>query len=146
MSPARSVTTLPAHSIELCGGLLNPKQFDLAIAKERMRADRYQLKFSVVIVRLQATSEANRQLQNARFATILDSRLRLTDERGHRTNGNVGILLPHTHEVGARIVLDSIQELANAQSIQIEQSQIYVYPPIPEYPGDDDSPYEVDEE
>jgi lipopolysaccharide/colanic/teichoic acid biosynthesis glycosyltransferase len=146
MSATRSVTTYPTHSFEHISGLLTPKQLDLAIAKERMRADRYQLKFSVVIFRVKATSEANRQSQYIQLTTILDSRLRITDERGHRSNGSVGILLPHTHEVGARIVLDSLRDLAKQQSIYFEDCRIYVYPSLSECSVGDVLQNEVDEE
>ncbi len=142
MTSSGSILTGPKLSkVDLGLGLLTPGQLDLAIAKERMRADRHRVTFSIIVLRVDAKSSMVRRTLIAQLASILQSRLRITDERGQRENGDIGILLPHTHGVGARVVLKSLVDLAEQEAIRFASHQIYVYPYTP---TDDDEESTID--
>jgi lipopolysaccharide/colanic/teichoic acid biosynthesis glycosyltransferase len=137
MTSSRSISTYPNPSkANVSLGLLTPDQLDLAIEKERMRANRHRITFSVIVLRADAKTSNERRTLNARMAAILQSRLRLTDESGQRQNGDLGILLPHTHGVGARVVLRSLIDLAEQEEIRFASHRIYVYPHLSS--GDDE--------
>jgi lipopolysaccharide/colanic/teichoic acid biosynthesis glycosyltransferase len=112
---------LPSSSSDL---LLSTDQFRLVVAKERMRADRHGLTFSLLIFDLPQGHDPSKL---RKFKAVLDRRLRLTDERGYFDGERIGVLLPHTHRAGAHTLLASL--LSSFDQEQLECSaKVYQYP------------------
>jgi lipopolysaccharide/colanic/teichoic acid biosynthesis glycosyltransferase len=118
-----------AVQVGTVSGLHSSQQFNLLVQKERFRADRYRTIFSVVVFRLILNRESQRRTQLDCLNAILSERLRLSDERGLERNGDVVVLLPHTHEEGATNVADSIIKLS-VDSGLVLSAKIYTYPEL----------------
>ena len=137
--------TVEPDSALLAPRILAPAEFQLALAKERMRSDRHGLGFALLILQLQAETDPaaaspspSRQL---RLAQIVRRRLRFTDECGLMDAGMVGALLPHTDRDGATVVLESIVDLTAADGLPLV-ARIYDYPSVGagRPPASEDSP------
>ncbi len=108
--------------------LLSPKQMKLAIIKERLRCDRSNQTFGLIITQL-FCSKSEFKTKQKKFAQILDQRLRITDERGLIEDSNIAILLPATDYKGTRHVLSSITSLAADEGIFF-RAKVVVYPAL----------------
>lgn len=106
--------------------LLSAKHMEVALAKERMRCDRYQQFFALIAMKLEPSSIQSEVKQARHFARILHKRLRLTDEKGWLRDGRIGAMLPMTNLHGAKLVLNSLIEMAHANHIKIEAS-VFTY-------------------
>lgn len=105
--------------------LLSQRQLQRVLAKERMRADRDQSVFGLIILRVVEMRDV--QKTSVRLAKILHRRLRETDEKGHLNFGRIGVVLPSTEEKGAHLVLSDILRLAAESGLHIE-GETFVYP------------------
>lgn len=105
--------------------LLSQRQLQRVLAKERMRADRDQSVFSLIILRVAEMRDVQRT--SVKLARILHRRLRETDEKGHLNFGRIGVVLPSTEDPGAQLVLSDILRLANESGLHIE-GETFVYP------------------
>lgn len=106
--------------------LLSPKETKLAIIKERLRCDRSNQKFGLIVAQLFCEKQEFKAKLN-KFAKILDRRLRLTDERGLIDGANIAILLPTTDYRGTRHVLSELTSLAAEEGI-VFRAKVAVYP------------------
>ncbi len=106
--------------------LLNYRQMRMVLTKERLRSDRHDQFFGLIVIRLHcAKSDYRKRLQL--FAALLSRRMRLTDECGMLAKGQIGIMLPMTDLSATRLVLDSITSLAADEGIQF-RARIVSYP------------------
>jgi lipopolysaccharide/colanic/teichoic acid biosynthesis glycosyltransferase len=125
------LVTAEPDSLLLAPRILAPAEFQLALAKERMRSDRHGLGFALLILEPQATADPAGVSQppspQLRLAQLVRRRLRFTDECGLMEAGMVGALLPHTDREGARVVLESIVELTADDGLPLV-AKIYDYP------------------
>ena len=121
---------------------LSAKEMERALVKERMRCDRYQHWFSLIVIELlpsrrissdarhQSHQNRNEHEQLLRLGKYLRRRLRLTDERGMLLKGGVGIMLPMTDVFGARRVLHDIVSSMRDEGVEME-ANIFCYDPVP---------------
>jgi len=99
----------------------------LAIEKERLRSNRHNLVFSLVVLRLLVSGKVDQNSKISRIGRILSDRLRITDERGLGNDGSVILMLPHTNYHGAVKVVESITNLAAREEVYFH-AQIHFYP------------------
>lgn len=99
---------------------------ELALSKERMRCDRYQQFFALIAIRLEPSATQSEVRQARHFARILHKRLRLTDEKGWLRDGRIGAMLPMTNLQGAKLVLNSLIQIAHLNDIKLEAS-VFTY-------------------
>ena len=126
--------------------LLSPKAMELVLTKERMRCDRYGQFFSLIVFQpnMVAGVESTRQLRL--IAKILHRRLRLTDEKGLLLKGGLGVLLPMTELDDAKIVLDSIVQMANRFGVTFD-AEVFAYIGKETFPkpySEEESPSDLD--
>jgi len=99
--------------------VLSAKAMELLLTKERMRCDRHGQFFSLIVFEI--------DLDDLHvLGEILNNRLRLTDETGLLLKGGVGVLLPMTEIHGAKVVLQSIRQLASRQRLAFD-AEIFTY-------------------
>ncbi|MCC6508595.1 MAG: sugar transferase [Pirellulaceae bacterium] len=108
--------------------LLNQRQLQRVLAKERLRADREESCFGLIILRV--VDLRNVRGTSLKLAKLLHRRLRETDEKGHLNYGRIGVVLPATGEVGTQLVLADILRLAAEAKLPIE-GEAFVYPERP---------------
>jgi len=108
-------------------------QLQAVIERERMRADRSGLKFSLLVLTPRSKDRGPCDVKG--FAQALLWRLRITDEVGWWDQRALGVLLPDTPPAGARKVVNDILALAEEQSLLVD-CEVYVYP-SQEPPPDD---------
>jgi len=100
-------------------------QLRAVIERERLRADRSGLMFSLLVLTPRSTDHDPCDVN--RFAQALLWRLRVTDEVGWWDQRALGVLLPDTPPAGARKVVHDILALAAEQSLLVD-CEVYVYP------------------
>lgn len=105
--------------------LLNQREFQRALSKERSRVDRNGNCFGFIILRLESLTAA--RTQTVRLGKLLHRRLRDTDEKGHLGLGRIGLLLPETAGAETDRVMNDILKLASEQNLQID-AESFVYP------------------
>ena len=105
--------------------LLNQREFQRALAKERSRVERDGNCFGFIILRLQNLNDVRRQ--SVQLAKLLHRRLRDSDEKGHLGVGRIGVMLPSTGSVASEYVLEDLLRLARLQGLAIE-GEAFVYP------------------
>ncbi|MFV1967312.1 MAG: sugar transferase [Pirellulaceae bacterium] len=107
---------LPKPSRET-GNLLTVEQFRRVLERERSRADRTGTTFGIVAIRLTTRGEA-------RLASRITGRLRVTDVAGRLADRRLGILLADTPPEGARRFCDHLREHvaedARGETLEIE--------------------------
>ncbi|MEM6331324.1 MAG: sugar transferase [Planctomycetota bacterium] len=86
--------------------LLDASQFEHAATCERMRVDRNGSVLAMLLIQLPDGAKHSEQAEH--LATLLDSRLRLTDTAGLLRDGRFGVLLPDTPFDGAWKVAQDI--------------------------------------
>jgi lipopolysaccharide/colanic/teichoic acid biosynthesis glycosyltransferase len=106
--------------------LLDPSEMDRILAKERARCDRYYQFFSLIILRFNKSPGVTLESQERLLATYLESRLRITDDKGYLRNGGIGLLLPMTNLHGASFVVRDIHQFAEGHGLSIE-SDVFPY-------------------
>ena len=99
---------------------------ELVLTKERMRCDRHNQYFSLIVIQLKNESRSESKHQLCLLAKLLHKRLRLTDERGLLLKGGVGVMLPMTELHGARVVFNSILQTASQSGLNLE-AEIFTY-------------------
>jgi len=99
--------------------VLSAKAMELLLTKERMRCDRHCQFFSLIVFEIDLDDLHA-------LGEILNNRLRLTDETGLLLKGGVGVLLPMTEIHGAKVVLQSIRQLASRQRLAFD-AEIFTY-------------------
>ncbi len=106
--------------------LLSPKAMELLLTKERMRCDRHNQYFSMIVIQLKHESGKESRSQLCLFAKLLHKRLRLTDEKGLLLKGGLGVMLPMTEMHGARVVLNSIIRSATRNGWSFD-AEVFTY-------------------
>lgn len=106
--------------------LLNPLEMERVLAKERARCDRYYQFFSLIRLQFNKSPELTIDSQEKLTATFLESRLRLTDDKGYLRKGGIGVLLPMTDLHGAGYVMRDIRQFAELHGLFIE-SDVFPY-------------------
>jgi lipopolysaccharide/colanic/teichoic acid biosynthesis glycosyltransferase len=120
---------------------LSAGEMERLLIKERIRCDRYQQFFSLIVVHFNQVPEMTRATQELSLARFLASKLRVIDDFGLLRNGGMGVLLPMTDIVGGKVVLSKILNHANHHGLSIE-ADVFAYhgrltkPPIKA--GEDD--------
>lgn len=107
------------------GYLLNENQFRAEVTRERIRADRNQSQFSILVIELPADRSNRRDY--LKLSRLLRKRLRLTDTAGYLSNDRVAALLPETPKTGAWKVAS---DLCDVYPVGHERPscEVYVYP------------------
>ena len=108
--------------------LLNQRQLQRVLAKERTRTDRNASVFGLIILRFVDMRDVRHSA--VKLAKILHRRLRDTDEKGHLNYGRIGVVLPATDDEGTEFVLADILRLARAAKLNID-GEAFVYPERP---------------
>ena len=116
-------------------GLASAEQLRALVAYERMRAERSDSSFVLLIFRLPSENVGQ---DGAVVARILDRRLRLTDEIGWWEDGALAALLPDTSAAGGRRVAADVLRLVGGR-VRMTWD-LYTYPSNwPPAPYDDES-------
>lgn len=105
---------------------LSADEMERLLIKERIRCDRYQQFFSLVIVQLQPELDGLRSAQERLLARFLSSKLRVIDDFGLLRNGGLGILLPMTNIEGGKVVLNKVMEHASHNALNIK-GDVFAY-------------------
>jgi lipopolysaccharide/colanic/teichoic acid biosynthesis glycosyltransferase len=92
---------------------LSAGEMERLLIKERIRCDRYQQYFSLIILQFLQEHDAARSAKELYLDRFLSSKLRVIDDFGLLRNGGLGILLPMTNIEGGRVVLDKVLQHAN---------------------------------
>ena len=95
------------------------------VMRERDRADRRDIEFSVLLIRLNAPEQCEANL--AGLLEFFNSRLRITDDFARIAPDAVGVVLPDTPADGACALASQLQALSRARGIEFNH-QVYVYP------------------
>lgn len=109
---------------------------------ERMRADRSNSEFALVVFRFPDSETRPDGLQ--RFAAALRLRLRATDHAGFCGNDgrDIGVVLWEGSAMGVSIFLNSLSELLRQRHFEqgeLPAYDVYLYPTDPPYTDDDDA-------
>ncbi len=99
---------------------------ELLLNKERMRCDRHNQYFSLIVIQIQDESSKESKSQLCLLAKLLHKRLRLTDEKGLLLKGGLGVMLPMTEMHGAQVVLKSIIRSATQNGLSFE-AEVFTY-------------------
>ena len=105
---------------------LSASEMERLLIKERVRCDRYQQFFSLIVVQFNQVPEVTRATQELTLARFLSSKLRVIDDFGVLRNGGLGVLLPMTDIEGGRVVLSKILQHANHNGLSIE-ADVFAY-------------------
>lgn len=97
------------------------------IAKERLRSDRHGRHFALIAIRLVVNEKSDTSRKIDSLRDILETRLRITDERGLDQDGSIVVLLPETGYEGGMVVVDSLVSLAAREEIYFH-AQVHLYP------------------
>lgn len=92
---------------------LSAGDMERLLIKERIRCDRYQQYFSLIILQFLQEHDTARSSKERSLAQFLSSKLRIIDDFGLLRNGGLGIILPMTNLEGGRVVLDKVLQHAN---------------------------------
>lgn len=137
----KKLPRIPRTKANKCSNLLAEKEFRLAVARERMRADRSRSPLAILVIEL---AEARRTPRDVAYLSrVLRKRLRFTDVAGYLTDGLVVVLLPDTPKAGAWKVASDVCDFYPVGHDR-PNCEVYVYPD--EYTPSDDRPTEQREE
>ena len=103
--------------------LYNRRQLEVALQRERARADRNNLEFSLVLLR----ARAEEPRATLRLARLLLRRARTTDEFGWFDKTTLAALLPYTGADGAKAFCEQVLEQAQEDLIPAI-CRVYTYP------------------
>ncbi|XZE18450.1 sugar transferase [Pirellulaceae bacterium SH449] len=90
------------------------------LVKERVRSDRYQQFFSLVIIHFNHAPEISLATQEQTLVRVLAGKLRVIDDIGYLRDGGLGVLLPMTDAPGGHVVLGKILTCAEEHGLSIE--------------------------
>ena len=107
------------------GSLLSVQDFRRQAARERVRADRSCMPFSILAIELPGDRSTPRDF--VFLARVLDRRLRITDTSGFLEDNRVAVLLPETPKAGAWKVASDICDLYPVGR-ERPSCEVYVYP------------------
>jgi len=118
--------------------LHTPERFQALLENERMRSDRMNSEFALVVFQLPKSELADPA--ESSFARELQSRLRVTDHAGWMGTdcAKIGVILWDTGINGAHRFLEALQEKCSA--LRLPDHEIYHYPTDPPYFDDDGRP------
>ncbi len=105
--------------------LLNQRELQRVLAKERMRADRESNVFGLIILRVVDMKKV--RATSVKLAKLLHRRLRQTDEKGHLNFGRIGVVLPSTDDEGTQFVLSDLLRMCAAANLPVD-GEAFVYP------------------
>jgi lipopolysaccharide/colanic/teichoic acid biosynthesis glycosyltransferase len=106
-------------------GILPDNEFKRILEYERALSDRHERRFSLLVFEPEGTGE--HELFFARLVDILRRRLRMTDVIGWINVARVGVLLPYSERIGARVVADDVAaELASMSFRTL--CEVHTYP------------------
>ena len=120
----RLVRRSPAPQAAL-SGLLSREQLLRTLQRERARSDRSGEVFTLVIFSVGSSKAGAETLE--RLATILQRRLRLTDDAGLWEANKIGVVLPATPAAGAWTVVDDVCVCVPA-GLPLPSCRVYCYP------------------
>ena len=103
--------------------LYNRRQLEAALLRERLRSDRNNMEFSLVLVRVRAEDTR----QTLRLARMLLSRARTIDEFGWFDRSCLAALLPYTGADGAKAFCEQMLKQAQ-QDLIPAVCRVYTYP------------------
>jgi lipopolysaccharide/colanic/teichoic acid biosynthesis glycosyltransferase len=98
----------PMDRDEKVPGVVPQPEFSSVLRRERDRADRTQDVFTLVALGLSPAQRCD-DAYGRILGRILQTRLRSTDEAGWLPDGRLGIVLPHTPEDGAWVLVDALR-------------------------------------
>jgi len=122
---ARFKSFVPLNQTRALSGIQSPERFRAIIRRERVRADRNQHQFSLVVFDVGNPETNNAQVRH--LAHVLANRIRLADEAGWFDGHRIGIVLPETSAVGAWRLADDVCQTIAAKSLPPECT-VYTYP------------------
>ena len=93
--------------------LLTAAQFNREVARERLRSHRRAFPFCVITIDLAPAQRRRRQSKN--LVRVLHRNLRMTDQKAFIGGSRYAVLLVDTPEMGGRIVVDRLSEMAAAK-------------------------------
>jgi lipopolysaccharide/colanic/teichoic acid biosynthesis glycosyltransferase len=103
--------------------LLPPAEMELVLLKERVRCDRYLQFFSLIVIQY---DHALMRESEALLGEFLETRLRLTDEKGFLLKGGIGVLLPMTESSGAYVVVEDLRDFAATHGMELN-IEVFTY-------------------
>jgi GGDEF domain-containing protein len=109
---------------EMCG-IPAPMDFRLRVQRERTRADRHSLGFS--IVSFDVARNGDDLSRTSALVKVLKKRCRVTDEIGWLNEEKVGVILPDTNAEGAQVFADDVR-CALANPGPPSSCRVHVYP------------------
>ncbi len=107
------------------GFVLAEPDFRVAVARERVRADRNGSPFAILVIELAADHSTRRDV--AFLSKVLHRRLRTTDTAGYLANGLIAALLPDTPKAGAWKVASDVCDVYPIGH-ERPNCEVYVYP------------------
>lgn len=105
---------------------LSATDMERMLSKERVRCDRYEQYFSLIIVHFNQVPEVTQTTQELSLIRFLSTKLRLIDDFGVLKNGGIGVLLPMTDLEGGKVVLRKILDHAEQHGLSIE-ADVFAY-------------------
>ena len=91
--------------------VLTTPQFFAALRRERLRADRSGIPFSLIVFTVELESAAACRKGRRVLAELIRRRIRDADEVGEIDGTRIGVLLPYTHEDGAEVLAHDIIDI-----------------------------------
>lgn len=108
-------------------GICSPDTFRQIIEKERLRADRNDHQYSLVVVILDPAAVKGNGINIRKSIHLIRERIRNVDEIGWYAEGQVGIILPYTSPAGARKLAMEICSLLEPW-VGATECEVYAYP------------------
>lgn len=105
---------------------LSAADMERMLSKERVRCDRYEQYFSLIIVHFNQVPEVTQATQELSLIRFLSTKLRVIDDFGVLKNGGIGVLLPMTDLEGGKVVLRKILDHAEQHGLSIE-ADVFAY-------------------
>jgi lipopolysaccharide/colanic/teichoic acid biosynthesis glycosyltransferase len=114
--------------------LITPGQFNREIARERIRATRRSIPFCILTIELDSGRQRRRRARV--LCRLLHRHIRVTDLKARLGAHKFAVLLVDTPEMGGRVVLDRLTDLAERHNLQARMN-LRVHDPDG-FGGDDD--------
>ena len=121
----KKMAKVTRKKVKRSGYILSEPEFRVAVARERIRADRNCLPLAILVIELPADRSTDRDF--AFLSKVLQRRLRITDTAGYVANGRVAALLPDTPKTGAWKVASDICDVYPIGH-ERPNCEVYVYP------------------
>ncbi|TWU59124.1 putative sugar transferase EpsL [Rubripirellula tenax] len=98
--------------------LLSEVEFSRQVACERVRATRRSIPFCIIAIKLIARDQ--RRTKTQQMLRLLHHNLRMTDQKGMLEQGQFGILLVDTPEMGGRSAIDRLAEVMRTNNLNVD--------------------------